>query len=231
MRIACVCRVCDVAFALAPSRIAEGRGVYCSDACYRRRPPRPLAERFWSHVEKTETCWLWTAATNSPHGYGAFRLDGKTVPAHRVAYELTYGLILPGLYCCHHCDTPPCVCPDHLFLGTHGDNVRDMIAKQRHWAAVHPELVIRGALHSSKTRPDLRPRGERAGKALLTEAQVREMLALRAAGGWTQQRLAARYGVGRSAIANILCGITWRHVTHPEEFAAKMAEVHRRLSS
>ena len=60
------------------------------------------AERFWSHVLKTDTCWLWQGSRGST-GYGTFGLSAtQTVKAHRFAYELTYGLILPRLFCCHH---------------------------------------------------------------------------------------------------------------------------------
>jgi hypothetical protein len=83
--------------------------------------------RFWSLVNKSETgCWLWTAA-RSKSGYGSFA--GRR--AHRVAHEFALGPIPPGLHVLHTCDVPACVRPDHLWLGTHADNMADKVAKGR----------------------------------------------------------------------------------------------------
>ena len=90
----------------------------------------PLEKRFWRSVDKSGDCWLWTAAL-WPNGYGRVCVNGRTVGSHRVAYELTYGPIPHGLFVCHKCDVPACVNPDHLFLGSNTDNVRDMWRKGR----------------------------------------------------------------------------------------------------
>jgi hypothetical protein len=94
-----------------------------------------LADRFWAKVYKQEgdACWLWTAS-KFRDGYGKFARGGHSagmVRAHRVSWELHNGSITDGLFVLHDCDTPACVRPDHLFLGTAKDNVRDMIAKGR----------------------------------------------------------------------------------------------------
>src|SRR5262245_12418777 len=86
--------------------------------------------RFWSKVDKTGICWLWRGARNR-QAYGMFHLQGEMRRAHRVAYELTYGAIPDGLFVCHTCDTPACVRPDHLWLGTARDNAQDCKAKGR----------------------------------------------------------------------------------------------------
>lgn len=85
-------------------------------------------ENFWSKVEKIpfHSCWEWIAAQKD--GYGRFGSSGY---AHRYSYELHKGKIPQGLFVCHHCDNPSCVNPDHLFLGTNEDNVRDMFQKNR----------------------------------------------------------------------------------------------------
>lgn len=95
-----------------------------------------LLDRFWSKVHKTDTCWLWTGSTNED-GYGRFNLyclvgHNLLVQAHRFAYALLVAPILPGWDVLHRCDTPACVNPDHLFLGLHTDNMKDMWAKGRH---------------------------------------------------------------------------------------------------
>jgi hypothetical protein len=103
----------------------------------------PRLERFWSRVNKagpfpepkpyriTGRCWLWTGATNDA-GYGQLRTNNAIEYAHRMSWEIHHGQITDGLFVCHRCDTPACVNPEHLFLGTHTQNVRDMLAKGRH---------------------------------------------------------------------------------------------------
>jgi hypothetical protein len=94
---------------------------------------RSIAERFWPKVRKGPDCWLWAACT--ANGYGTIGSGGKhghQLLAHRVAWEMAYGPIPPGLCVLHHCDNRLCVRHGHLFLGTHKDNTQDMMAKGRH---------------------------------------------------------------------------------------------------
>ena len=87
-------------------------------------------ERFFKKVNKTDTCWLWTGALNSK-GYGSLRVNGKSVSAHRLSFLWFKGDIPDGMLICHTCDTPSCVNPDHLWLGTPKDNHKDMWDKGR----------------------------------------------------------------------------------------------------
>jgi hypothetical protein len=94
-------------------------------------------DRFWKHVPEDQGgCWSWKCNT-TPSGYGLLCIWKNNRPnnvfAHRVMWELTNGCDIPkGQYICHHCDNPRCVRPDHLFLGSPSDNIKDCWKKNRH---------------------------------------------------------------------------------------------------
>ena len=138
--------------------------------------------------EPNTGCHLWIAA-KSGKGYGRFtaRVGGakRTHGAHRIAWTLTNGPIPAGMLVCHKCDNPPCVNPEHLFLGTPMDNTSDMKAKGR------------GAC------------GEASGGSQLTSHAVTEIRALRA-GGALMREIAARFGVHKTTILNVLHGNSWK---------------------
>lgn len=165
--------------------------------------PRTLSERFWERVKKTEDCWLWSGLRYS-NGYGHINAsghNGANLLAHRVSWEIHNGPIPDGYHVCHKCDTPPCVNPEHLFLGTRSDNMRDMHAKGRgmhgasHWACQHPERI---------------KRGERHQWAKLTAEQVKEIRRRRPSESLAQ--LAADFGVTKQLISKIALGHTWKHL-------------------
>lgn len=93
--------------------------------------------RFWSKVDKSGECWIWMGSFNE-NGYGQYgmgqveygKMFNKNFLASRYSFEATYGFI-NKLFCCHHCDNPKCVRPDHLFLGTQSDNMQDAKSKGR----------------------------------------------------------------------------------------------------
>lgn len=89
-------------------------------------------KRFFNKVDvkSKEECWNWLASSRGK-GYGAFKLNGKVVDAHRVSWILHNGEIPENIFICHKCDNPSCVNPDHLFLGTHSDNMNDAYNKKR----------------------------------------------------------------------------------------------------
>jgi hypothetical protein len=179
---------------------------YCSKRCSAlAQPRRDVGDRFWSRVNKTETCWLWTASVNKRSGYGQFFFNGRQQTSHRVAYELSYGPVPDGLEVCHNCpngDNPRCVNPTHLFAGSHADNMRDMANKGR---AMH------GDRHRSKTHPERLCRGENRSDHKLTDAIVRIIRAERAI-GTPYSVLARRFGVTTGTIFPAAKGRTWRHV-------------------
>ena len=86
------------------------------------------AARFWSKVDKTETCWLWAGALNNS-GYGTIKIDGVTIGAHRHAYELAGGVIPDGLDLDHLCSVRRCVNPDHLEPVTRSENIRRAVER------------------------------------------------------------------------------------------------------
>lgn len=159
---------------------------------------RPVADRFWEKVDQSspDGCWLWTGA-RSPQGYGRFqsggRVNGRSSVASRFSWQLAFGPIPAGMFVLHRCDNPPCVRPDHLFLGTNSDNMADMVNKGRY--------VSRERL----------PRGEAHPCARLTEADVIE-IRQRFASGETRTSLAKTFGVSLSTVHDIIRRNIWRHV-------------------
>jgi hypothetical protein len=186
----------------ALDQLAPGDRIWLDGAWNRPRlldlleDPR-VTTRFWQKVDQSGTCWLWTAAKN-PGGYGKFCLRKPlTMDAHRVSYQLTYGPIARGIVVCHRCDVPACVRPEHLFAGTHADNVHDMVRKGRN---------ARGA---SLNRPS--QVGQENYAAKLTEADVRCILARHVAGD-RPTVIAADFHIAYRTVWAITRGKRWGHL-------------------
>jgi len=154
-----------------------------------------LEERFWDNVFKTDTCWLWLGYVNKS-GYGKIFGENTYWLAHRLSWKIHYGEDPGSLLVCHTCDVPPCIRPDHLFLGTHTDNGRDMAQKGRQKWQAYPELI---------------PVGEQASRSKLIEEQVR--LIRLSTPFFTTAELAERYLVCKATIYNVVTRRNWRHVS------------------
>src|ERR1019366_4232733 len=177
--------------------------VPCAHACQKHGIAKtPLAVRFWTHVEKTESCWLWIGGKRNKH-HQIVDDDGKSVGVHRVSWELHFGPIPDGLFVCHNCpggDNPACVRPEHLFLGTQAENVRDMHRKGR---------AATGERSPARLHPERMPRGETHWNARLTTASVQQ---IRTDADLGSLELSKVFGVSQGAIKDVLARRTWRDV-------------------
>jgi hypothetical protein len=172
------------------------------DSCARVQLPESVIERFWSHVEKSDGCWLWTAG-KTHNGYGYFKINGAGTRAHRTSYLIHYGECPANLCVCHKCDVRACVNPAHLFLGTSIENVADRVAKGR---------SSRGETHPMHANPAIVARGSRHGGSKLTESIVLAAREMRFKNGETFPDIARRFGVSVPTIYSAIVGETWKHV-------------------
>jgi hypothetical protein len=144
-------------------------------------------KRFLERIKKENQCWIWCGYI-SKHGYGVSSYRSKSFLSHRLSWVLFKGFLPKELDVCHHCDNPKCVNPDHLFLGTAKDNIRDCFNKKR---------------KSHK--------GEKHPRAKIQEKDVIKIFELRK-NGWTHQKLADRFKLKQGTISNILHRRIWKHV-------------------
>lgn len=136
-----------------------------------------------------DECWLWRGGLRDGE-YGGFWFWGKNQFAHRMSYRLFCGPIPPEKMVCHTCDTPLCVNPAHLWLGSASDNMRDKVRKGR----------------------DANRKGQNHGMSKLTDALVLDAKRRWRAGGETQRKIAADIGISPSVLCLILQGRRWQHV-------------------
>lgn len=156
--------------------------------------PVPAKMRFMASFKVVGECWIWTGTINH-QGYGVIAVGSKTdrskrnVLAHRFSFEMHKGPIQRGLNACHRCDTPACVNPEHLFPGTHADNVADKVVKGR------------------------QPKGARHAQAKIDDSIVLAIVNFVKAGR-SHTEVAKQFGVSRPLVSMIASGKRWAHVTH-----------------
>lgn len=150
-------------------------------------PMTDREDRFWNKVRIGDWCWEWTGFVDRL-GYGITKFEGSDHKAHRVSWATKFGQMPPdGVHVLHRCDNRKCVRPSHLFLGTHQDNMNDMVAKKRH---------AHGETHYS---------------CKLTEATVLE-IRRRGGEGEAAPDMAREFNVTPRTVYQILRRETWRHV-------------------
>lgn len=160
---------------------------------------KTVTERFDEKVDKSSPCWEWCSAKN--YGYGVFWLNGGNVYAHRLSYERYIGPVPRGMFVCHKCDNAACVNPDHLFLGTALDNMRDKINKGR---AIYP-----GAKHQT--------RGADHPHAKLGELSVQRIRIV--GNALSLSRIATIHRVSKQTIHAILRRHTWTALSNKQALA------------
>lgn len=184
----------------------KNRTKFCSVKCIRYSGPDPIKRGdFWKNatdeeklerliyhynrkVVKKEGCWDWIGYKSV--GYGTLSYKGKLLHAHRASWIINYGNIPDGLHVLHKCDNPCCSNPEHLFLGTHKDNIRDMISKKRMFT----------------------PRGETHYASKLKPADILKIRELLNDGNLSQKSIGNLYGVCRGTILDIKNNRIWKDV-------------------
>lgn len=188
-----ICINCGIKFKTFKFRIKDGQK-YCSSSCCNAHRSKTAdlsrLELFFKNISNEfhpNGCWIYK--NTSQDGYGRLAIHAKTMKAHRYSYQINIGVIPEDLFVCHRCDNPPCVNPDHLFVGEPKENSLDMVKKNRQ--------------HRSK--------GSAVNGAKLNEQQVLEIKQkLKNGEGVTQ--LSRDYNISHNIISRIKSGFIWVHV-------------------
>lgn len=157
--------------------------------------------KFWSRIKKTDSCWPWIGGTND-RGYGVVCIGNDKVYAHRFSFVLNIGRIPEFICACHSCDNPPCCNPDHLFLGTHLDNMTDAETKGRF---KHSEEHIRKITVAI-------PRGDHHSCSKVTGEMVRDIRNRFSDRLTPLAYISREYGLSAMSVSDILRGKTWKHL-------------------
>ncbi len=182
-----ICQNCGKAFSIKPSEVRRGRGKYCSFPCWR---PLSIEDRFKKRIKIDKNgCWIWVGSTNN-RGYGTF-WNGKVADfAHHFSWEIANHQTIPnGSFILHSCDNPSCVNPSHLRLGSHKDNMEDMLSKGRQRV----------------------PKGEESGRCKYSEKIIRA-IRFRAANGENTKILEKEFNISRQYLKDIIDRKYWKHI-------------------
>lgn len=152
-----------------------------SDLRWQKLDSGTFADRFWSYVEKTDTCWLWTGSLDA-HGYGQLSIGNHPFKTHRLAWLLAHGLIPLRAHILHSCDVRNCVRASHLFIGDQAANMKDAAAKDR---------LVGNRKFSDQQIADIRRRYVRRqnGKALAAEYGISLVSICRIMAGTQRKRV------------------------------------------
>lgn len=167
------------------------------------RTPKELLAKKSKHVHATG-CIEWTGF-RTKRGYGVIGVNNRVIRAHRIAYEIAFGPIPRGLCVCHSCDNRACINPEHLFVATHAENMKDMADKGR--ANNAPAILAARGKHKL---------GENHHATKVTANVVTLMRDMKR-GGNTLREVSARFGVPMATVQSIVTGRTWGHVPNAVE--------------
>jgi hypothetical protein len=194
------CEVCSAEFFVSKSAERIHKPRFCSPKCCgesrrgKTTHTQTIEEILATRVDKTSGCWIWTgsrSSTGTDGGYGELRYNNKLYHVHRLSWSIHNKQEIPSnMEVCHECDMPPCFNPDHLFLGTHKDNMQDMARKGR-------SGILRGTDSLS---------------AKLNEEKVLEIRRIHSEGSLGYRKLATMFGVDRSTIRSIVIREKWTHI-------------------
>jgi hypothetical protein len=189
---------------------------------------------FWEKVNKNgqlpdqsnpfykglDKCWEWTRGLYQGYGFFAAIKGSRRIRIHRISWMIHSGEIPEGLYVCHRCDNRKCVNPNHLFLGTCTDNIKDRDIKgravyargEKNGMSTCPESIPRGDDHYTHLRPWVVLKGSRHNMAKLSDFDVIEIRRKHVEEGMNSRQISELYPVGLQMIWSILKRKSWNHI-------------------
>jgi hypothetical protein len=163
--------------------------------------PEDFIKNFWQRKVEIDGCWFVISNTGKRKEY--INVVGKEFKITRIAYKAAFGDCPVGLNVCHRCDTPPCIKPEHLWLGTQKENVLDAVQKGR-WAHLYGD---KNPYHGKVVR-----RGEEHCLAKLTVDDVKHIRHLFKK-GWTCRRIGNKFHHSQENIRHVVMRRSWKHIT------------------